>query len=128
MPGTASPAHLRIIRRAFARQMLAVAGVADDARLEAAFATVPRERFLGPPPWRILTFDRRHHALASADPLVVYQDALFTLAPERGVNNGSPALHAHWLHRLAPPAGTTVFHIGAGTGPPGRANPPTRST
>jgi protein-L-isoaspartate(D-aspartate) O-methyltransferase len=45
-------AALAIVRRAYARQMLAVAGV-EDAALEAAFATVRRERFIGPPPWQI---------------------------------------------------------------------------
>lgn len=34
----------------------------------------------------------------------------------RGVNNGSPVLHARWLHALQPMAGEVVAHIGAGTG------------
>ncbi|MDP1051514.1 hypothetical protein, partial [Klebsiella quasipneumoniae] len=32
----------------------------------------------------------------------------------RGINNGSPVLHARWLHALQPRAGEVVAHIGAG--------------
>ncbi len=38
------------------------------------------------------------------------------LQAHRSVNNGSPTLHAYWLHELAPRAGERVAHIGAGTG------------
>jgi protein-L-isoaspartate(D-aspartate) O-methyltransferase len=44
--------ELSIIRRAFAKQVLAEVQV-DDPVIEAAFATVPREDFLGPGPWVI---------------------------------------------------------------------------
>ena len=37
-------------------------------------------------------------------------------APERGVNNGSPSLHAGWLHALSLRDGERVAHVGAGTG------------
>ncbi len=104
------------IRRAYAKQMLAVAGADGDARLEAAFAAVQRERFIGSPPWQIRTFAGGYHTLPSADPVLAYQDVLFSLAPKRAVNNGSPSLHAHWLHHLAPAPGGRVAHIGAGTG------------
>jgi hypothetical protein len=39
--------ELAVIRRAYAKQILALAQV-DDQRLEQAFAQVPREDFLGP--------------------------------------------------------------------------------
>jgi len=38
------------------------------------------------------------------------------LKAERGVNNGSPALHARGLHLLAVKPGETLCHVGAGTG------------
>jgi hypothetical protein len=44
--------ELAIVRRAYAKQVLAEAQV-SDSRIEAAFATVPREDFLGPGPWLI---------------------------------------------------------------------------
>ncbi len=42
--------ELNIVRSAFARQILAVAGVAENAALEHAFKTVRREDFLGTEP------------------------------------------------------------------------------
>lgn len=111
--GNANEKHLAIIRRAYARQMLALVGV-DNPVLEEAFAAIPRERFIGPPPWHLSRGGVG--ALVSGDPSIVYQDVLIALAPERGVNNGSPSLHALWLDRLAPRPGDRIVHIGAGTG------------
>jgi protein-L-isoaspartate(D-aspartate) O-methyltransferase len=42
--------ELMIVRRAYAKQVLAAAGV-RDARIEDAYAAVRREDFLGPGPW-----------------------------------------------------------------------------
>ncbi|MCB8820258.1 protein-L-isoaspartate O-methyltransferase family protein [Microvirga rosea] len=101
---------------AYAKQILALAGIGDAPRLKKAFATVPRERFIGPPPWQISRPPLGYVTLPSTDPVVVYQDVLLALSPERGVNNGSPSLHAQWLHTLSPREGDRVVHIGAGTG------------
>lgn len=102
-------------RRAFARQMLASAGIDSDPPLEQAFATVARERYLGPPPWR-MTAGGGFRLVSSHDPIRLYEDELVVLAPERGINNGSPSLHARWLHQAAVRPGDRVAHIGAGTG------------
>ena len=58
----------------------------------------------------------RLQSLPRADPALVYQDALFALNPSRGVNNGSPSLHAKLLNALAPGQGECITHIGAGAG------------
>lgn len=108
--------QLTVVRRAYARQILARTGIAYNQSLEDAFATIPRERFVGEPPWQLSQGRRRYAALASGDPAVLYQDVLIALAPERGVNNGSPSLHALWLNALNPCEGERVVHIGAGTG------------
>ena len=108
--------ELAMIRRAYAKQILTLSSVADDPRLEEAFATVPRERFLGAPPWLISRPGRGYEVVASHDPAVLYQDALFALVSEKGVNNGSPSLHARCLHALSLRRGERVAHIGAGTG------------
>jgi protein-L-isoaspartate(D-aspartate) O-methyltransferase len=107
--------ELTIVRRAYARQMLAIAGVAANSDLEHAFATVPREQFLGSPPWR---FARAagYEVLPSVEPVLVYQDILLALAPERSVNNGSPSLHARWLDVVRPRPGERIVHVGAGAG------------
>lgn len=108
--------ELPILRRAFARQMMAVAGIAGDARLEAAFGKVAREDFLGTDPWFITDIAKGLLKLPSNDPVYAYQDVLFSLSPNRGVNNGAPSLHARLLHALAPQPDQRVLHLGAGTG------------
>lgn len=110
-----SPAELAVVRRAFARQMLAILGV-DNAAVAAAFAAVPREAFLGPPPWTAVSPSIGYHVLSGTDPVVLYQDLVITLDPARGVNNGSPSLHARLLDALDPKPGEHVVHIGAGSG------------
>lgn len=116
MSSVFSPDELAVIRSAYAKQILTLAGIADDPRLEDAFAKVPRERFLGGPPWLMSRGLRGYEAVASHDPAVLYQDLLFALASEKGVNNGSPSLHARCLHALRLCEGARVAHIGAGTG------------
>src|SRR5262245_42775621 len=105
---------LAIVRRAYARQMLVIANVRND-RLEKVFATIRREDFLGPAPWRIVQWPPGT-ALPISDPVCVYQDVVLALAPERGVNNGSPSLHAKMLNDLAVDLGQHVAQIGAGGG------------
>ncbi|MHB1303322.1 MAG: protein-L-isoaspartate O-methyltransferase family protein [Acidiphilium sp.] len=107
-------AELAMVRCAYARQVLAQAGVRGNVHLEHAFAAVRREDFLGPPPWRMAT-TRRYREIGD-DPVVLYQDALFALDAENRFNNGSPSLHAKWLDALAPRAGDLAVHLGAGTG------------
>jgi protein-L-isoaspartate(D-aspartate) O-methyltransferase len=110
-----SAAELEIIRRAFARQMMLHAGAPDEA-LERAFATVPREDFLGKEPWRLVRLGGADTVLPENDPVYLYQDALFSLVPGSGINNGSPSLHARMLQALAVRPGQRVAHLGAGTG------------
>jgi protein-L-isoaspartate(D-aspartate) O-methyltransferase len=115
LSGRFTEADLAVVRRAFAAQILAVAGVRDNRALEQAFVSVPRERFVGRPPWQIVG-RQGYRPVVSHDPVVLYQDINFALAPRRGVNNGSPVLHAMWLDALGPLTGARVVHIGAGTG------------
>lgn len=107
--------ELAIVRRAYAKQILAQFGVEDAPRLEAAFAGVPREAFLGPGPWPILRGER-YVPSPSADPVYLYTDKLVGIIPERRLNNGRPAFHAFLMSRLDPAPGAHVVHVGAGTG------------
>ncbi len=80
-----------------------------------AFARVPRENYLGPGPWKILT--RQGYRETSDDSAnQVYMSAAIALDPDRGINNGEPQLHAKMLAAAAPKAGETVVHVGAGSG------------
>ncbi|WP_426439058.1 protein-L-isoaspartate O-methyltransferase family protein [Bradyrhizobium genosp. P] len=108
-------AELRIIRAAYAKQILAAADV-ENARLGDAFATIPREDFVGPGPWMIRRWLRDYMSTPSADPVYLYTDDLIALVPERGLNNGQPSLHAHLMQKASPAAGEHVVHIGTGTG------------
>ena len=107
--------ELAVVRAAYAKQILAEVEV-RDAALEAAFATVRRERFLGPGPWPALRAARGYRDTPSDDPVYLYTDGLFGIVAERKLNNGQPSLHAWLLHRAAPRPGEHVVHIGAGVG------------
>jgi protein-L-isoaspartate(D-aspartate) O-methyltransferase len=108
-------AELAIVRRAYAKQILAAAQV-NDPRLEAAFAAVPRENFLGPGPWKMSRMANVYVASPDTDPVYVYVDQIIGLIPERGVNNGQPSLHAMLLTATKIKEGDHVVHVGAGTG------------
>lgn len=55
--------------------------------------------------------------LPSSDLVLAYQDVLFALQSEKGVNNGSPSLHARLLAELDVQIGSDrIVHVGAGTG------------
>jgi len=107
--------ELAIVRRAYAKHVLANAGV-DDARVEAAFAMVRREHFLGPGPWLMPRWSLRYVPTPSDDPVYLYQDALVGIVPDRNLNNGQPSLHAMLIAAGAPQPGEHVVHIGAGVG------------
>jgi len=80
-----------------------------------AFATVPRERFLGPGPWLIMGWGERW-TTEEADPRHVYHDTPIALDEVRHINNGQPSLWAYHLDRLQVRAGEHVLHLGCGTG------------
>src|SRR3981189_2950840 len=108
--------ELKIIRAAYATQILAARGIMDNARLEAAFSATRREDFLGAGPWWILRWFRDYVTTPDADPVYLYTDNLVGILPERQLNNGQPSLHAPLMHQAAPSAGDHVVHIGTGTG------------
>lgn len=102
---------LQARREAYARAAVPAAGPIRQ-RLVEAFAAVAREDFLGPPPWLVLN-DGPHW---TSDAAQLYQDVLVSLAPDRGINNGQPSLHAQCLAACAPQPGESVVHVGAGSG------------
>lgn len=114
-PMMTSDEDLKIIRRAYARQVTAALEV-ENPRIEDAFAEVRREEFLKAGPWPILRFGRRYVPSPSADPVYLYTDDLVGISPERSINNGQPSLHAHLLARAAPKEGEHLVHVGAGVG------------
>jgi protein-L-isoaspartate(D-aspartate) O-methyltransferase len=107
--------ELAVIRRAYAKQVLAAAEV-DNSQLEQAFAQVRREDFLGPGPWAIPRWIDRYVPTPSADPVYLYVDNVVQIIAERHLNNGQPSGHARWLASASIKPGEHVVHVGTGTG------------
>jgi protein-L-isoaspartate(D-aspartate) O-methyltransferase len=107
-------AELAIVRRAYAKQVTMPYNTAHP-RVEAAFAAVRREAFLGPGPWPML---RKHPYVTTPDddPVYLYQDLLVGLVPEGRLNNGQPSGHAMLMAQADPRPGEHAVHIGAGVG------------
>ncbi|MEM7643666.1 MAG: methyltransferase domain-containing protein [Pseudomonadota bacterium] len=104
-------------RRWFAEDLRAVAPVRDDRVVE-AFATVPRERFLGPGPWDLHSrLDiAKTYPSPDADPRWLCHDVLVTIDAASGINNGLPSLWAMVFDALGVTRGETVLQVGAGVG------------
>ena len=88
----------------FANLITANAGISQGSELAAAFASTPREQFVGPPPWRVFTRQGYIETL-SDDPAFLYQDVVVSLGSKESLNNGQPSLHAHCIAALAPAKG-----------------------
>jgi protein-L-isoaspartate(D-aspartate) O-methyltransferase len=113
-----SEAGLARARAAFAEDLRSRSALRSDA-LVRAFASVPRERFLGPGPWRILLPERLadpYQTTPDADPVRLYRNVLVALDEQRGLNNGEPAALARWFDALDLAQGETVLHVGCGVG------------
>ena len=108
-------AELALIRRVYAKQLMA-AGGAVDRRVERAFATVHREAYLGRGPWPILRWGQGYRRSPSRDLAYLYDDVLVGIVPERNLNNGQPSFLAALIAAAAPRAGDHAVHIGAGVG------------
>jgi protein-L-isoaspartate(D-aspartate) O-methyltransferase len=98
-----TPDELKIVRRAYAKQITAVVRIVDE-RVEAAFAEVPREDFLGPGPWPIFRMRKAYVPTPTADPVYLYTDDIVGIVPDCHINNGQPSLHAFLLSQAAPRA------------------------
>jgi protein-L-isoaspartate(D-aspartate) O-methyltransferase len=105
-------------RRHFAETLRATAPIQRNKRVVDAFATVPRERFLGPGPWRILPGLRLDAAYMTPDddPRRLYHDVLVVIDEARHLNNGQPSLWAYLLDLLDLKPGERILQVGAGTG------------
>jgi protein-L-isoaspartate(D-aspartate) O-methyltransferase len=104
-------------RRWYAEELRFTARVASDA-VVAAFATVPREQFVGAGPWRVKSPMNmaEYWTTPDADPHHVYHDVLIALDETRNLNNGQPSLWALLFDQLGVRANAGVLHLGCGTG------------
>jgi protein-L-isoaspartate(D-aspartate) O-methyltransferase len=104
-------------RRAYAEELRFTTRMRSPALL-AAFANVPRERFVGPGPWRVKSpwGLNEYWTTDDVDPRHLYHDVLVALDETQGVNNGQPSLWAFLLDRLDAAVGEHALHLGCGTG------------
>lgn len=103
-----------VARRWFAEDLRYKTHIGSGAVVE-AFATVPRELFVGPGPWRINGMGG-FWTTEDDDPRSVYHDVLIALDEALHINNGQPSLYAFLFDRLGLAAGESVLHLGCGTG------------
>jgi protein-L-isoaspartate(D-aspartate) O-methyltransferase len=104
-------------RHSYAEELRFTARVKSSAVVN-AFATAPREQFVGPGPWRIKSpMDLAEYwTTDDDDPSHVYHDVLIALDEPRGINNGQPSLWAYLFDHLDLMPGERVLHLGCGTG------------
>jgi len=107
--------RLEAHRYFYADLITSSAGAMKNERLKDAFASTPRERFVGAGPWRVFV-GGNYVETPTDDPAFLYQDVVVAVAPERRINNGQPVLHAINLAALDVKEGEKVVHVGAGTG------------
>jgi protein-L-isoaspartate(D-aspartate) O-methyltransferase len=116
--------NLEDCRRFYADEVRLAAGL-SVAPLVAAYARVPREKFLGPSPWQVASPDSISMALmglsgsayvTTADRSDLYHNVLVALDPDRQLNNGQPSALARWIDALQLQAGDRVYHLGCGVG------------
>jgi protein-L-isoaspartate(D-aspartate) O-methyltransferase len=101
--------------RRFYGDWVTAAAEATDRRIADAFASIPREDFLGRGPWYALA-QRDYVRTPTADIQLLYQNLVFALKPDKHINNGEPTLHARCIGAVAPRPGERVLQVGAGGG------------
>jgi protein-L-isoaspartate(D-aspartate) O-methyltransferase len=99
----------------FSEELRAIGHLGNERVVE-AFAAVPRERFAGPGPWRILHLSDGYWTTADADPRRLYHNILIALDEQRGLNIGEPLLWAYHFDRIGVKEGDRVLQIGTGSG------------
>lgn len=106
------------LRRWYAEGLRLTTPIRRNPAVVDAFAAVPRERFLGPGPWQIMSDKRPDDPFTTPDdqPHWLYHDVLVAIDPARSLNNGMPSFWAHNLDHLDLQRGERVMQVGAGTG------------
>jgi protein-L-isoaspartate(D-aspartate) O-methyltransferase len=114
-----SPAEvlrLDAVRERYAARLGERARLASPA-LVRAFATVKREAFLGPGPWKVVErFPDGYAETPDADPGWIYADVPVAIDPARLLNNGQPSFVGSLIDALGLREGEHVVQVGCGTG------------
>jgi protein-L-isoaspartate(D-aspartate) O-methyltransferase len=108
------PVAIEEARRCYSEEVRFV-GELRREEVVRAFASVPRERFLGPPPWT-LSVRAGYRELASDDPRDTYHNVLFAIDVKRKLNNGQPSFVGYLIDQCGAAEGQHAVHVGCGTG------------
>jgi protein-L-isoaspartate(D-aspartate) O-methyltransferase len=108
---------LERLRHFYSEELRVVAGL-ESPDLVSAFARVPRERYLGAPPWKFSSGNslNRSSYRATSNVCDLYHDVFVALKSEKFLNNGQPSMIARLIAALNLSPGKRVFHCGCGTG------------
>jgi protein-L-isoaspartate(D-aspartate) O-methyltransferase len=90
-------------------------GHIKSAGLIEGLATVARENFVGPGPWKIVRAGA-YQLTPDDNPRHLYDDVLVALDERRMLNNGQPSALLLFLDSLNLSAGDRFLHIGCGVG------------
>ena len=112
-------AELALARRFYAEELRFTANLTPA--LVEAFATVPRERFLGPGPWTYAGMDSwsgqtNYRTTPDAAPRHLYHNVVVSIDPARQLNNGHPGTLGAWIQAASLAPGERVVHVGSGPG------------
>lgn len=111
-------------RRFFAEEIEQVASLTSPSLVE-AFARVPREKFLGAPPWHVASPEKRALAAmglapvayrATSEPRHLYHNIVVSVDRAKDINNGQPSALASWIQALDLQPGYRAYHLGCGVG------------
>jgi protein-L-isoaspartate(D-aspartate) O-methyltransferase len=109
-------------RQFFAEEIEAVSNLQTRALVD-ALAAVPREDYLPPGPWTILSIAdyvpgtvTAPRMTPDADPKRVYHNVGIAIDPSRQLFNGQPGTLAVWVDALGLTPGARVLHVGCGLG------------
>jgi protein-L-isoaspartate(D-aspartate) O-methyltransferase len=108
----------------YAQEVRWAANLSSTALVE-AYARVPREKFLGLPPWQIGSPEERAMSVSGLgsmtygttdDPRDLYHNVVVALDAPQNINNGQPSALARWINALDLKAGDRAYHLGCGVG------------
>lgn len=111
-------------RRFYADEVRIAANVHSREVVE-AFASVPREKFMGPAPWLVASPEMFSMVfmglegggyLTTENPRDLYHNVLVALDADKQVNNAQPSAMARWIEMLELRPGDAVYHLGCGVG------------
>jgi protein-L-isoaspartate(D-aspartate) O-methyltransferase len=111
-------------RNFYAQEIRFVANLTTPGLME-AFARVPREKYLGPPPWQLGSPEQRALSMtgkmgmsyhATDDPRDLYHNLVVPLDISRDINNGQPSALGRWINAMDLKPGDRVYHLGCGVG------------